>query len=286
MPEIKWIKITVDVFDDEKIKLIDCLPDRDCTLVIWFKLLALTGKKNEGGLLFMSPKMPYTDEMLSTLFNRPLNNIRLALNTFIDFGMIEINDDKKISVVNWEKHQNIDGMDKIKEQNKARQKKFRENQKLKQLSVSDNSNVTVALSNGTDKSKIRIDKNNNKKKSNNVAAASSPFIDWKKSFETYQAYIKDGFNKVMTKEYQKSLADDFPALDIVATVKKAYDTYWKTEDGWDKKRSGRSKIIDFKKTVRAILRQDFNHVYKGKVKYTTQNVLNDYERPETRVLND
>ena len=94
MAEIKWIKITTDMFDDEKIKVIDTLPDRDAVLVVWLKLLALAGKKNEGGLLFMSPKVPFTVEMLAAIFNRPVNTIRFALETFKNFGMIEIEDNE------------------------------------------------------------------------------------------------------------------------------------------------------------------------------------------------
>ncbi|MBN3374799.1 hypothetical protein CF087_22550, partial [Clostridium botulinum] len=29
MAEVKWIKITTNMFDDEKIKLIDAMPERD-----------------------------------------------------------------------------------------------------------------------------------------------------------------------------------------------------------------------------------------------------------------
>jgi len=39
MGDVKWIKIVTDIFDDEKIRLIDALPDNDTILVIWFKLL-------------------------------------------------------------------------------------------------------------------------------------------------------------------------------------------------------------------------------------------------------
>ena len=37
-------KITTDIFDDEKICLIDALPDHDAILVIWFKILAFSWK--------------------------------------------------------------------------------------------------------------------------------------------------------------------------------------------------------------------------------------------------
>ena len=80
MAEIKWIKIVTDIFDDEKIKLIEKLPDADAMLVIWFKILCLAGKSNKSGMLLLSDRIYYTDEMLSGLFNRPLSVVRMALS--------------------------------------------------------------------------------------------------------------------------------------------------------------------------------------------------------------
>ena len=125
MSEVKWIKLVTEFFDDEKIKLIEAMPEADMVLVIWIKLLTLAGKKNMNGYIFLTKNIPYTDEMFSTLFNRPLNTVRLALNTFKNFGMINYEDDNVIKITNWEKHQNIEGMEKIREQNRLRVAKFR-----------------------------------------------------------------------------------------------------------------------------------------------------------------
>lgn len=48
MAEIKWIKLSVNMFDDEKIKLIETMPEADTIIVIWVKLLALAGRSNMG----------------------------------------------------------------------------------------------------------------------------------------------------------------------------------------------------------------------------------------------
>ncbi|HFI0055680.1 TPA: phage replisome organizer N-terminal domain-containing protein, partial [Streptococcus suis] len=77
--EIKWIKIVTDIFDDEKILLIESLPEADTIIVVWFKLLTLAGKQNYSGVLMMNDRIHYTDEMLATLFRRPLNTVRAAL---------------------------------------------------------------------------------------------------------------------------------------------------------------------------------------------------------------
>lgn len=161
MADVKWIKIVTDIFDDEKMLLIESLPDADGIIVVWFKLLCLAGKMNNSGVFVLNGKIAYTDEMLATIFRRPVNTVRLALNTFSEFGMIEIIDDV-ITIPNWEKHQNIDQMEKMKEQNRIRVAKHREKQKLiagnGECNVTSNvtQGVTVTLCNATDK--IREDK--------------------------------------------------------------------------------------------------------------------------------
>lgn len=76
----------------------------------------------------LTENIPYTDEMLSTIFKRPLNVIRLALRTFNDLEMIEWSEDGAIEVVNWSKYQNIDALEKLKLQNAERQKRYRQKQ--------------------------------------------------------------------------------------------------------------------------------------------------------------
>ena len=128
MADVKWIAVAVNMFDDEKIALIEAMPDADAIIVIWLKMLTLAGKLNNGGVLMMGNGMPYTDEMLSTLFRRPLNTVRLALATFEQYGMIEYIDDV-ISFPNWEKWQKVDSLDKVREQTRLRVAKHRAKQK-------------------------------------------------------------------------------------------------------------------------------------------------------------
>ena len=176
MAEVKWIKIVTDIFDDEKMLLIESLPDADGIIVVWFKLLCLAGKMNNSGVFVLNGKIAYTDEMLATIFRRPVNTVRLALNTFAEFGMIEIIDDV-ITIPNWEKHQNIDQMEKMKEQTRMRVARHREKQKLlagNDCNVTSNvtQGVTVTLSNATDK--IREDKKRKEKEGAPLSADAPP----------------------------------------------------------------------------------------------------------------
>ena len=179
MADVKWIKIVTDIFDDEKMLLIESLPDADGIIVVWFKLLCLAGKQNNSGVFVLNGKIAYTDEMLATIFRRPVNTVRLALNTFADFGMIEIIDDV-ITIPNWEKHQNIDQMEKMKEQNRERVAKHRAKQKLLagngECNVTSNvtRNVTVTLCNATDKIREEEKENREEYKDNILLGAETP----------------------------------------------------------------------------------------------------------------
>lgn len=141
MSDVKWIKLSMKMFEDEKIKLIEQMPEADTMLVIWIKLLSQAGKSNDHGYIYLSESIPYTDEMLSTIFNRPLNVVRMALGVFRQFGMIEIDEDNFISICNWEKHQNVAGLDKIREQTRQRVAKHRESKRL----VMGNKQVTLPV---------------------------------------------------------------------------------------------------------------------------------------------
>ena len=149
MAEITWIKLSINMFDDEKIKLIQAMPESDAIIIVWVRLLQLAGKTNDDGRIYIDQDLPYSDEMLATLFNKPLNIIRLSLETLNRFKMITT-DGGVIAIKNWEKHQNIEGMSRLKLQNAERQKRYRDRKKIEQLNIEDlekrESNVTETLS--------------------------------------------------------------------------------------------------------------------------------------------
>lgn len=125
---MKWIKITTDIFDDEKILLIESLPEADSIIVIWFKLLCLAGKMNNSGVFTMNNRIAYTDKMLATIFRRKESTVQLALKTFESYGMIEVVDDI-ITIPNWGKHQNVDKIEAKNNYMKEYMREYREKQK-------------------------------------------------------------------------------------------------------------------------------------------------------------
>jgi len=113
MRERKNIKLRVDMNEDTKFKIIDRKPERDLIYCIWIKLLLLAGKVNKEGELHLSSSIPYTVETLAIEFNRNVEQVKLALDVFLELEMIEVTKHNVYKVKNFAKHQNI----KVKEQN-------------------------------------------------------------------------------------------------------------------------------------------------------------------------
>lgn len=134
MGEVKWIKIVTDIFDNRKIRQIEVMPDGDSILVIWFKLICLAGRINDNGLVYVTEDIPYTDEMLAAQFNRPLATVRLALNIFEKFKMIEIVDNF-LCLPSWEKYQSTDKLEKMRSKHAERQARYRERKRLELAEV-------------------------------------------------------------------------------------------------------------------------------------------------------
>ena len=237
MADVKWIKITTDIFSDEKILLIEQMPEADTIIVIWFKLLCMAGRDNNNGTFLMNNRIPYTEEMLATLFRRPLQTVRLAISTFEAFGMIEI-DNNIISLTNWEKHQNIDGMERIKELNRDRQRRYRERQKQALIEskkdIENGSNVTLRNSNALDK--IRIDKNRIEEESNIPDSDESEPSPKKPVKHKYGEYN----NVLLTDDELQKLKAEYPDCEerierlssYVASTGKKYESHYATIRNW------------------------------------------------------
>lgn len=137
LAEVKWIKIVTDIFDDEKMLMIEALPNADSIIVIWFKLLCLAGKTNNNGVFLLNDRLAYTDEMLAAVFRRDVNIVRMAIETFEKLNMIEVYDGV-ITIPNWEKHQTLDAYEKKKARDRIYQAERRTKQKALIEKSSDN----------------------------------------------------------------------------------------------------------------------------------------------------
>ena len=140
MAEVKWVKMTTDMFDNRKVKHLRKLPEGNNIVLIWVMLLTMAGRCNSGGMIFLTENIPYTPKMLADELDFEESTVTLALRALENLDMI-VTDNGFFSIAGWEEYQNIEGMEKIREQTRKRVAKCREKKLLSQCN--DTSNATV-----------------------------------------------------------------------------------------------------------------------------------------------
>lgn len=230
--DVKWIKITTDVFDDDKILLIESLPEADSIIVIWFKLLCLAGKQNNSGVFIMGNQIPYTDKMLATIFRRKESTVQLALQTFEQFGMIELIDGV-ITIPNWGKHQNLDQIESKKEYMKRYMKEYREKQKLLSSGGGKSNCKTNSKSNVSRVDKIRKEeKREEEKEEKNIKEIRHKYGEYK------NVLLSDSDFEKLKSEFPSDYQDRIENLSsYIASTGKTYKNHLATIRNWARKES-------------------------------------------------
>lgn len=139
---VRYIQLDIDFFDNKKIKVIRSMPSGSDILVIWIELLVLAGQINDCGSIYFNHEVPYTADLLSAQFGFPIATIQLALSTFSKFGMIEIIDDI-IHISNWQRYQNENALERIREAHNARQRAYYQRQKALRIEGSVSADVST-----------------------------------------------------------------------------------------------------------------------------------------------
>lgn len=134
MADVQWIKLKVGCFDGDSFKRIKRAriggeKYRDKLTAIWFELLELAGRCNQGGRFISSKGVIYaTIEDIATQIDRETDELELCMQFFINDGMVELIDGV-YALANWEEYQNETALEVIREQNRERKRKQRERQK-------------------------------------------------------------------------------------------------------------------------------------------------------------
>ena len=160
MGVIKWIKIDTGLFNNRKIKVIERMDNGDSIIVIWLRLLILAAENNDSGAIYITDEIAYSDEDLATLCGRDVTIIRKALDTFLRYKMITRDESGFIYIENWDEYQNIDGMERIREQNRLRKQRQRERERDAECDSHTESRDSHAIDKDIDK---EVDKNNIKR---------------------------------------------------------------------------------------------------------------------------
>ena len=194
--DVKWIKLTTDMFDNRKIKHLRRLPDGNNIVLLWIMLLTMAGRCNAGGMIFLTENIPYTPKMLADELGFEENTVKLGIQALESLNMV-VSDNGCFTIAGWEEYQNIDGMEKIKEQNRIRQKNWYDRKKaLPNVKP----NVSITQPNATD-----IDKEIEKEKELDLEINnnSTPTAPKKHKYVTHN-------NVLLTDEEYLKLQERFP----------------------------------------------------------------------------
>lgn len=250
MADVKWIKITTDIFDDEKILLIESLPDAYAIITVWFKLLCLAGKQNNNGV-FMMGRIAYTDKMLATIFRMKETTVTMALQTFEQFGMVEIVDGV-ITIPNWGKHQSLDAYEK---------KKLRDRERIARKRAEQKALIAMSPDKSPDVAFLEEDIEEEREKEiddipSGVTPLPEPKIDYQQIVDLYHSICKsfpsvrslsDARKKAIKARLKTYTIDDFKTVFENAEASSflnGVDGGWKASFDWLIKEANMLKVLE------------------------------------------
>lgn len=233
MNEVKWIKLTTDMFDNRKIKHLRRLPEGNSIVLIWVMLLTMAGRCNSGGMIFLTENIPYTPKMLADELDFEESTVQLALNALEQLEMV-VTKQGCFAIAGWNEHQNIEGLEKIREQNRIR----KANYDARKKAISDGNvtgNVTVTRSNATD-----IDKEGEKEE--RILTVSKDTVCRTDINRIILAWNDLGLSKITkvstkTKRYQllKSRIKEYGVDDVLRAIERIKSSAWlmgQNKGGW------------------------------------------------------
>lgn len=129
MADVGWVRLSTGLFDNPKIKILEMNENGDAFVSLWLRLLCLAGRANDNGMVYVTKGVAYTPDILAAMTGKDVEVITEALELFRKLNMIAVDDDGYIEILGWQKHQNIEGLAKIRTQTKERVKRYREKKK-------------------------------------------------------------------------------------------------------------------------------------------------------------
>lgn len=217
------------MFDNRKIKQIRHLPEGNNIVLIWVMLLTIAGRCNAGGMIFLTENIPYTLESLAIELDFDQTVVKLAMDVLQKFGMI-VCDETAFMICGWEEHQNIEGMEKIREQNRLRKQAQRAKEKMLLEGKAEMSRDVTGRSQQSHATDKDIDKDIRNKSKNiyeEFARGDSELLDALKEYDAYRKLKK----KPLTPEAKKRLLKRLTTMtdDPKTWVKMLYQSI---DQGW------------------------------------------------------
>lgn len=253
---VQWLKIKVGMFDGNSFKKIKRakiggISYRDKLTAVWFELLDLAGKSNANGCLIDNNEIPYHSfNEIAIMLDREEKEIELCMQFFINEKMIEIIDDI-YCLTNFMKYQNQEGLDKIREQKRISQAKWRERKKQgliecvdKKTSTETSTNNLLSISNSISNSNNNILKEENKIK------------------EEMHKHGEYGWIKLTNTQYNK-LCEDYSRDYIDFAIKKI--------DEYVQSNGNKNKYKDWNLVLRKAIRERWSCLKDKDTRFNSQS---------------
>lgn len=249
MADVKWIKITTDMFDNRKIKHLRRLPEGNNIVLIWVMLLTMAGRCNSGGMIFLTENIPYTPKMLADELEFEENTIRLALDALERLGMILLNDDY-FSIAGWSDHQSVDKLEVMREKARIRKRRQRERAELPEPDVSRDSHVTVTGCHATEEEReedIEEEIERERERKVNYQLIADMYNETCVSFPQLRS-LSDSRKKAIRARLKTYTVDDFKALftkaEASSFLKGKNGRNWSATFDWLISDSNMAKVLD------------------------------------------
>lgn len=122
--KVTWVALATDFYRSKTSLILRSMPDGDSIMFVWTMVLALAGELNEGGALIENGQ-PIPLKILANFFQKKEKILAKYFQIFTEKDMIFC-ENSTYYIVNWDKYQNVNSLDKIRENDKSRSKKYRD----------------------------------------------------------------------------------------------------------------------------------------------------------------
>lgn len=125
--KLSWLKLSVDIIDDQKIKRIRRMPGGDSLAWCWIAILCMAMRSNRPGFLLIGKDFIANFEDVAAAADVENEVAKSALIAFEKLGMVKVCEDGLMEVANFREHQSIDRIEYQRERNRLKQANFRSN---------------------------------------------------------------------------------------------------------------------------------------------------------------
>ena len=87
MAQVQWLKLYIDIFDNEKIKKLLRNRDGDSYFRAWIQLLILAGKSNNKGAVLLGENIPMSLEDLAKVMHKTLPKLTRIIPFLLKIGV-------------------------------------------------------------------------------------------------------------------------------------------------------------------------------------------------------